>query len=128
MKNEVLRYLICGTIAALFALGMRVLFSLAFSFGVATFCAQIVATVFGYFLYRYYVWTNTTRPMRSTILPFIAVNLVSLVAVLLVSVTLRILLVSLIGKSEAIDVFAHAAGIAAGAGLSLVGHRTFTFR
>lgn len=128
LTREISRYLVAGIVAALFALGIRILFSEAMSFGAATFCAQVAAMVFGYYLYRYYVWANTTRPIRATIAPFIAVNLTSLVVVMVVSVTVRMLLVNLIGMSEVIDTFSHATGIAFGAGLSLVGHRTFTFR
>lgn len=128
MTNEITRFLVCGAIAALVALGLRVLFSFILSFEAATFCAQIVAMVVGYYLYRYVVWANTTRSQKATILPFIAVNLASIAFVLVVSVAIRPLLIKLFGMSEIADTLAHATGIAFGAGFSLIGHRTFTFR
>ncbi len=128
MTREIFRYLVCGSAAALIALGVRIAFSLAMPFGLATLGAQIVAMIVGYYLYRYIVWAGTTRSVKSTILPFVIVNLASLLIVLLVSITTRMILIGLFGESEIVDTVAHATGIACGAGLSLLGHRTFTFR
>jgi len=128
MKGEIARYLICGSLAAIFALAVRILFSTVMPFSAATACAQIAAMVFGYFLYRYVVWRKTTRPVASTIVPFVAVNMASLVIVLVVSVAVRAILGWVFGLSEIVSTFAHATGIACGAALSMVGHRTYTFR
>ena len=128
MTREISRYLASGVAAALVTLGVRVLFSRAMSFGAATFCAQLVGLVVGYYLYRTFVWTNTTRSVRATIIPFVAVNLASIVVVLLISIAIRALLIELFGASGIGDLFAHATGILCGAGVSLIGHRTLTFR
>ena len=128
MTREISRYLASGVAAALVTLGVRVLFSRAMSFGAATFCAQLVGLVVGYYLYRTFVWTNTTRSVRATIIPFVAVNLASIVVVLLISIAIRALLIELFGASGIGDLFAHAIGILCGAGVSLIGHRTLTFR
>ena len=128
LANEVYRYLVCGAIAALITLSVRILFSLEMPFKASTFCAQIVGMIVGYYLYRYFVWPKTTRSLSSSLVPFIIVNLLNLAVVLFVSFTLRALLARFFGTSEVVDTFAHATGIAFGAGLSLVGHRTFSFR
>jgi energy-coupling factor transport system substrate-specific component len=128
VTREIFRYLVCGIAAALVALGVRVLFSRVMPFGAATLCAQFVSMVVGYWLYRSFVWTSSTRSVRETIAPFVAVNLTSVVVVLAVSIAVRILLIKLFGITELGDLFAHATGIFCGAGLSLIGHRTFTFR
>lgn len=128
MTREISRYLASGVAAALITLGVRVLFSRAMPFGAATFCAQLVGLVVGYCLYRTFVWTNSARSIRATIVPFVAVNLTSVAAVLLISIAIRALLIKLFGVNGIGDLFAHATGILCGAGVSLIGHRTFTFR
>lgn len=128
MTKEIARYLASGVAAALITLGVRVLFSRAMPFGAATLCAQFVGLVAGYYLYRNFVWINTTRSVRATIAPFVAVNLVSIAVVLLISIAVRMLLIKFCGKTEIGDLFAHSTGILCGAGVSLIGHRTFTFR
>ena len=97
-------------------------------FDAATLCAQFVGLIVGYYLYRTFVWTNTTQSVRATIAPFVAVNLASVVVVLLVAIAVRMLLIKLYGITEVVDLIAHSIGILCGAGVSLVGHRTFTFR
>lgn len=128
MTREIARYLASGVAAALITLGVRVLFSRVMPFGAATLCAQLVGLVAGYYLYRNFVWINTTRSIRATIAPFVTVNFVSVAVVLLISVAVRALLIEFYGQTEIGDLVAHATGILCGAGVSLVGHRTFTFR
>ena len=128
MTREILRYLGCGILAAFITLGARMLFSLALPFTAATLCAQLVGLVTGYYLYRTFVWTGTARSIRSTIAPFVMVNLASVVIVLVVSITIRALLLKFYSVVEIVDLFAHASGLVCGAAFSLVGHRTFTFR
>lgn len=128
MTKEVARYLAAGVVAALITLGVRVVFSRAMPFDAATLCAQFVGLIAGYYLYRSFVWINTTRSVRSTIVPFAVVNLVSVIIVLLISIAVRMLLIKFYGKTEIGDLLAHTTGIVCGAGVSLVGHRTFTFR
>lgn len=128
MTREITRYLAAGVAAALITLGVRVLFSRVMPFGGATLCAQLVGLITGYYLYRKFVWTNTTQSVRATILPFVTVNFVSVAIVLLISIAVRTLLIKFHGQTEAGDLLAHAMGIFCGAGISLIGHRTFTFR
>ena len=104
------------------------LFSRAMPFGPATLCAQLVGLVVGYSLYRAFVWSNTTRSVRASIAPFIAVNLASVAVVLFVSLVVRTLLIKLFGATGLGDLLSHAIGILSRTDVSLVGHRTFTFR
>jgi energy-coupling factor transport system substrate-specific component len=127
-SSEIFRYLVCGGAATLIALGSRIVLSQWMPFAFATLGAQAISLVAGYWLYRSFVWRSTTRSIGSTIIPFIAVNLLSVAVVMLVSVAVRVLLIRLFGPSEIVDTLAHATGIVSGAGVSMVGHRTFTFR
>lgn len=121
------RFLLIGGLAALINWLVRFPLSLLVPYAAAVSLATLIGMVFGFVLYRAYVFPGSDRALHHQIVAFTLVNLVSLAIVTGVATSLVALppLAALLGSWT--EGFAHAAGIAAGAVSNFIGHRLITF-
>ncbi len=121
------RFLIGGTAAALLNWILRFPFNWIMPFWLAVATAGVVGIVFGFFLYRAWVFPRSRRPFLSQIRDFLIVNLISLGIVILASILLRKLQVDLGVQHDVAAAVGHAAGLATGAVANYIGHSEITF-
>jgi energy-coupling factor transport system substrate-specific component len=121
------RFLVAGSIASLVNWLARFPLELAMPFAAAVLAAMVVGMVCGFLLYDRWVFPDSTRPLPSKIRDFIAVNVASQAVMFVVSVGARELLLLVDWEPTIAGAVAHLFGIACGALLSYVGHRSITF-
>ena len=121
------RFLFAGGLAAAVNWLVRFPLSTLMPFAAAIVAAQVVGWGIGFVLYRRFVFGPSGRSLWHEMRAFMAVNLASLLGVLAVTLALdRVMHAAGLGEALA-EAVSHAAGIAAGAVLNFLGHRTFTF-
>lgn len=121
------RFLIAGSAAALVNWLIRFPLELAMPFAAAVLAAMAIGMVCGFLLYDRWVFPGSTRTLRAKIRDFIAVNLASQAAMFVLSVGTRELLLLADWSTTLAGAAAHLFGIACGAIVSFLGHRTITF-
>jgi len=121
------RFILAGGVAALINWLVRFPLSYVMPFAAAVAAANVIGMVCGFLSYRLFVFPDSTRLVAHQVRDFIAVNLVSMVVVVLVSVLFADYLLPLLGWHWQVEAISHAMGIAAGAVSNYFGHRQFSF-
>ncbi len=121
------RFVVAGGAAAAINWLARVLLSTVMPFVPAVLLALAIGMGFGFTVYRRYVFLRTTRPLLAQLRDFLAVNIVSLVAIVAVALLLRSILLAIMRQNLA-EAVAHAVAIAFGAVLNYAGHKTLAFK
>ena len=120
------RFLFAGGFAAAINWLVRFPLSWAMPFPLAVFVAALIGMTAGFVLYDTIVFPGSQRPLRARLWDFLLVNLVAAGVVVAVAALADMALLRLLAPDLA-EAVAHAAGIAAGAGLNFVGHQALTF-
>jgi putative flippase GtrA len=127
MNPQVLRFLVCGGLAALVNWLARLLLSPLTGFSAAVILAYAVGMLAGFLLYRHIVWPAASRSWRQQVLPFVVVNLAGAAVVLIAALALVQVGSMLAGRSAIVEALAHGAAIAIGAVFNYYGHNRITF-
>ena len=122
------RFLVAGGLAALLNWLVRFPLNLAMPYAAAVVLATVIGMVFGFLLYRAWVFPGSQRDTLVQIRDFVLVNLVGIAVTVSIAVALRHALLAIDVEAELAAAFAHAAGIGAGAVANYLGHRDVTFR
>ena len=127
INGTIIRFLICGGLAALINWLARIGFSQAMNFSSAVVAAYLVGMLSGFILYRNIVWPASGKDWRSQVVPFVWVNLAGAAVVLIVALALVQVGSMLGGRSALLEALAHGVAIAVGAAFNYYGHNRFTF-
>jgi energy-coupling factor transport system substrate-specific component len=127
LNFESVRFLLAGGTASFVNWLSRFAFSVVLPFPVAVILAAAVGLGIGFISYRLWVWPGSSVGIRMQLARFLAVNIGSAIVVFLVSVPLAAILKNQAQSVPVAEGVAHACGIAAGAIITFLGHRTFTF-
>jgi energy-coupling factor transport system substrate-specific component len=128
LQDRRARFLLAGGLAALLNWLVRFPLNLAMPYAAAVVLATAIGMVFGFLLYRAWVFPGSSRDTLLQIRDFVLVNLAGMAVTVGVAVTLRHALLTLDIPGELAAAVAHAAGIGAGAVANYLGHRDLTFR
>ena len=121
------RFLVAGSIASLVNWLVRFPLESAMPFAAAVLVAMIIGMTCGFLLYDRWVFPGSTRPLLWKIRDFVAVNFASQSVMFVVSIGTRELLLLADWTPTVAGAAAHLFGIACGAILSFLGHRSITF-
>ncbi|MBH1528454.1 putative flippase GtrA [Stenotrophomonas sp. AG209] len=127
MSRQFLLFIICGGTAAAVNVGSRILFSLAVPFEVAVCLAYGLGMLTAFILNRVLVFKGSDRPIGQQAAWFIAINAVSLLQTLAISVLLKRWLLPLLNWPLDIPLSAHLVGVAVPIFTAYLGHKHFTF-
>jgi energy-coupling factor transport system substrate-specific component len=127
-KDERVRFLVAGGLAALVNWLVRFPLDLVMPFAAAVVLAMVIGMVCGFLLYRAWVFPGSVRPLIVQVRDFVLVNLVGQAVMVLVAIVLRWILLAATLREVVAAAVAHATGIAIGAAANFLGHRHITFR
>jgi putative flippase GtrA len=127
-RDERLRFLAAGGLAALVNWLARFPFNLMVPYAAAVVLATAVGMVCGFLLYRAWVFPGSDRPLLVQVRDFVLVNLAGMAVMVATAVALRSLLLSAAVPPLVAAAGAHATGIGIGAVANFIGHRHITFR
>lgn len=127
MSRQFLLFIICGGTAAAVNVGSRILFSLAVPFEVAVCLAYGLGMLTAFILNRVLVFKGSDRPIGQQAAWFIAINVISLLQTLAISVLLKRWLLPLLNWPLDIPLSAHLVGVAVPIFTAYLGHKHFTF-
>ena len=122
------RFLVAGGFAALVNWVARFPLSLVLPFCAAVATATAIGMVVGFATYRAVVFTGSERPLAVQIRDFLLVNLAGALVTIAIAVVMRNFALRPLGFVSLADPLSHAGGIAAGAVVNFLGHRSITFR
>jgi len=121
------RFLIAGSIAAAINWLARFPLEEIMPFPAAVLGALAIGLVCGFWLYELWVFPGSPRPMWVKVRDFLAVNALTQAVMFVVAVGLRSVAIGVGIEARWAGAGAHFLGIAAGAVVSFLGHRRFTF-
>ena len=101
--------------------------SLVLPFWIAVAVAYAVGMIWGFELYRRWVFPGSTLPLGAQVLRFIGVNLAGMATVIGGAAVLVALLRPTVLSPAAAEGLAHGVAIVAGAAVNYLGHRAITF-
>jgi putative flippase GtrA len=122
------RFLLAGGASALLSWLARFPLSLVMPFPAAVALATAISMVFGFGLYRHFVFPGSDRALASQMRDYTLINLASMAIVTGVAVVFADHVMPLIGFDWHNEAIAHAIGISAGAVSNFFGHRFLSFR
>lgn len=127
LTPQLLRFLICGGLAALINWLARIGLSSTMPFTEAIVVAYLIGMAAGFVLYRGIVWPASGKDWHQQLAPFIVVNLMG-AGVVLVSTLALVQVASLLGlRTPLSEALCHGLAIAIGAAFNYYGHNRFTF-
>lgn len=126
-KLRPLKFLIAGGLSVPVSMGARMLFSMVVSFDVAVVLAHLCGMVTAYTLNKLFVFEASGREVRSELLRFAIVNMISLCQTWLVSTMLMDHVLPASMKASHAELLAHFLGLASTAVTSYFGHKLFSF-
>jgi putative flippase GtrA len=121
-------FVLTGGAAAMVNVLSRVGFSHVLRFELAVLAAYVVGMVMAYILARRYVFTGSSQSVGRSFVAFALVNLVAVLQTWLVSISLRQLLLPIIGAVDIVDLMAHSLGVIVPVFTSYLGHKHLSFR
>jgi putative flippase GtrA len=127
-SQEFLLFLLTGGFAAAVNFSSRILLSLWLPYSAAIVLAYCAGMVTAFVLAKLYVFTASQRPLHSSALWFVAVNLLAVAQTWLVSVTLAYYVFPRVGLVWHELEIAHLIGILVPVVTSYFGHKHWTFR
>lgn len=126
-KPQLVKFVICGGIAALVNIVARMFLSLVLPYTVAIVIAFIIGMVTGFILYRIFVFQQTTQNTNRQIILFTIVNLFTVIQTLLISLLFVEVLFPAIKFTFQTETIAHCFGVALSACTSFLGHKYWSF-
>ncbi len=127
MSRQFLLFIICGGAAAAVNVGSRILFSLVVPFEAAVCLAYVLGMLTAFILNRILVFKGADRPLAHQAAWFVAINAVSLLQTLAISIVLKRWLLPWIHWPLDIPLSAHLVGVAVPIFTAYLGHKHFTF-
>lgn len=127
MSRQFILFIICGGTAAAVNVGSRILFSLVVPFEVAVCLAYGLGMLTAFILNRVLVFKGSDRPLGQQAAWFIAINAISLLQTLAISVLLKRWLLPMLDWPLDIPLSAHLVGVAVPIFAAYLGHKHFTF-
>jgi len=127
MSRQFILFIICGGTAAAVNVGSRILFSLVVPFEVAVCLAYGLGMLTAFILNRVLVFKGSDRPLGQQAAWFIAINAISLLQTLAISVLLKRWLLPMLDWPLDIPLSAHLVGVAVPIFTAYLGHKHFTF-
>jgi len=127
MLSQAGRFVLVGGAAALVNWLVRFPLSYIAPFAGAVAAANVIGMLFGFVAYRFLVFPTSKRQIAYQLRDFIAVNLLSMIVVVVVSVASAGYVLPSFGWRWQAEAISHAMGIAAGAVINFFGHRQFSF-
>ena len=127
-RNQFIRYLLAGGLAALANYASRFFFSVWFPFEIAVSLAFFVGLCTGFVLMRRYAFQAGKRSAVAQAVAYVAVNMLALVQTVVISSALLRLAFPALGVHDHAEALAHAAGVALPVLTSYFGHKLLTFR
>lgn len=128
LSPRFLRFLFVSGIAAVANIGSRILFSVWLPYVPSIVLAYLVGLCSAFVLNRVFVFRESRNPVHHQAFWFTVVNLAAVLQTLAVSVLLAEFVFPRIGFHWHGETLAHAAGVAAPAVTSYLGHKYLTFR
>jgi len=128
MSKQFLLFLFTGGIAAVVNFGSRIAFSRWTNFTVAVVLAYVTGMITAFVLNKLFVFTESTRSVRTSALLFTIVNVFGAAQTLLVSLALAYYVLPWMGIGWHVDEIAHAVGVAVPVFTSYLGHKHWSFR
>jgi len=129
IHGEAFRFVASGLFAALVNVGMRIVFSQAFSYGVAIVLAYLCGMAVAFVLNRYVVFVSArSGGMRRQGLRFVIVNAASLLQVWIIGLGLVRIVLPRAGLQWHAETVSHCIAVATPAALSYFAHKYFSFR
>ena len=127
-RNEFLRFVVAGGLAAVSNFGSRFLFSLVLSYPLAVLLAYVVGMVVAFALMRGRVFDATSGPLIPQVLGFVGINAVAILQTLVISLLLADWLAQQDVESGLAEAAAHLVGVIVPVVTSYFGHKYLTFR
>ncbi len=127
ISPQFLKFIFCGSIAALVNFGSRFIFNLWFSFAVAIVFAYICGMITAFILAKWFVFKNSHLPLQHSALRFLIINLLAVVQTLGISLGLAFYLLPMLGVTVFIKEIAHIVGIITPLFSSYIGHKRWSF-
>lgn len=127
MSRQFLLFLICGGTAAAVNVGSRIAFSLVAPFEMAVCLAYGLGMLTAFILNRVLVFKGSDRTITQQAAWFIAINAVSLLQTLAISMLLKRWVLPMIGWPLDIPLSAHLVGVAVPIFTAYLGHKHLTF-
>lgn len=126
--RQFLLFVLTGGAAALVNVLSRLGFSLIFRFELAVLAAYAVGMITAYILARRYVFICSGQSARRSFAAFALVNLVAVLQTWMVSISLRHLLLPVIGVVALVELMSHGLGVIIPVFTSYLGHKYVSFR
>jgi putative flippase GtrA len=127
MTRQFLMFVVCGGTAAAVNVGSRVLFSFVFPFEAAVCLAYCLGMLTAFVLNRLLVFTTSDKPFLHQAGWFVAINALSLLQTLAISVALNRWALPALHWPWDQALTAHLAGVAVPVVTAYLGHKHLTF-
>lgn len=127
MSRQFLLFVICGGTAAAVNVGSRILFSMVAPFEASVCLAYALGMLTAFLLNRVLVFKGSDRPISQQAAWFIAINAISLLQTLAISILLKRWLLPALNWPLDIPLSAHLVGVAVPIFTAYLGHKHFTF-
>ena len=127
-RNQLFKFILAGTCAAVVNLTSRFFLDLIFSFEVAVTLSLCCGVVVGYVLMRTFVFEPPPHRSPNEFMRFLLVNVLALGLTLVSTAVALFLSMKVFTDVEIAKFVAHGFGVACPVVLSFVAHRNFTFR
>lgn len=127
-RHPLVRFLLCGAIAAGLNWGSRFVFSEFFSFQVAVVLAFLVGLLSGFVLMRVFVFDGTGKAIAPQASKYIGVNLLALAQTFVISLVMARWLLPAVGLGEHAEALGHLVAVLVPVVTSYFGHKLLTFR
>ena len=128
IKNQFLRFLIAGGMAAGANFGSRFIFSNFFDYSEAVFLAYLVGMLVAFVLMRGHVFQANNGQLFYQVSKFAGVNILALLQTVGISLVLARWVLPSIGVVDYAEALAHLVGVLVPAVTSYFGHKFLTFR
>ncbi len=121
-------FLLTGGLAALVNFGSRIIYNQWLSYSAAIVVAYITGMITAFVLAKRFVFTETTRSMRQSVMYFFLINMIAILQTWLVSIALAWYVLPAAGITRFAPELAHAVGVMVPVFTSYLGHKNLSFR
>jgi putative flippase GtrA len=129
INDQRFRFLVAGGSAALLNWLVRFPLSSIVPYPVAVISALCIGMTYGFIIYRQWAFRSPrTRPISMEIRDFVLVNIAGATITVILTLGIARIAISAGAAIAPAEGIAHGAGIAAGAVVNYVGHKSITFR
>lgn len=127
LKPQFIMFVLCGGIAAVVNIVVRMILSLLFPYSVAIVIAYSIGMITAFFLNRTFVFQKTTQKTNRQAFYFITVNLLAVAQTLVISLLLVKVIFPLVNYTFQVKTIAHSIGVVVPVFTSYIGHKYWSF-